>query len=149
MELMGTMGLTGFDILWQGESGAWRAPKAASRKKCNSRDQKEGGWYILNRAREPKMEIPDRRKFHPFDQPLLIDQNLLQSPQHQVVKSTPLAGGLIGQLKEKLSRDVYGCTDALLSGNRHNSIFALCERQRLRGLGSALGCARNSVRIAP
>jgi predicted ribosome quality control (RQC) complex YloA/Tae2 family protein len=27
-------------------------------KKCKSRDQEERGWYILNRAGEPKMEIP-------------------------------------------------------------------------------------------
>jgi len=57
MELTGTMGLTGFDILWQGESGAWRARRRPPAKKCNSRDQKEGGWYIPNRAGEPKMEI--------------------------------------------------------------------------------------------
>lgn len=59
MELTGTMALAGFDILWQGESDAWRVPKAASRKKMQLAGPKRGGWYILSRAGEPKMEIPD------------------------------------------------------------------------------------------
>lgn len=58
MELTGTRGLAGFDILWQGESDAWRVGRRPPAKKCNLRDQEQGGWYILNRAGSPKMEIP-------------------------------------------------------------------------------------------
>jgi hypothetical protein len=59
MEVAEEMGLIGFDILWQGESGGLpvrrRYQREESQKKSSFTGSNDG---IPNCAREPKMEIP-------------------------------------------------------------------------------------------
>jgi len=57
MDLTGTIGLGGFDVLWQSARDARRGA-ASSQKKMELAGSKDGGWYILMRAEESKMEIP-------------------------------------------------------------------------------------------
>jgi hypothetical protein len=57
MELTGKMRLADFDVLGQAESGAWRGEGGSPQEKRNSWEQKDGGWYILNRAGGSKMKI--------------------------------------------------------------------------------------------
>jgi hypothetical protein len=54
----GNMGLAGFDGLWQVKLTLGGCGGSSPQRKCNSRNQKDGGWYILSRAGESKMEIP-------------------------------------------------------------------------------------------
>ena len=61
MEVAEEMGLIGFDILWQGESGGLPVRRRYQReesKKSSFTGSNDGGWCIPNCAREPKMEIP-------------------------------------------------------------------------------------------
>ncbi len=56
--------LAGFGFLRQGESGTWRSQRRFPEEECNSQDHKEGGWCILNRIRESRMEILDKENVY-------------------------------------------------------------------------------------
>jgi len=58
-EVVEKPGFGDVDVFGGVESNAFPEERCFRAKKCNSRAQLDGAWCIINRAREPKMEIPD------------------------------------------------------------------------------------------